>query len=340
MTEVAFPLLGAALVLLVVLPLCALFSKLVLLMLERQEWGGPLHGSLLRYVVLLASSGVPLGWFFSAGIHQFEEGESVLSCLFEHNSPLLTGEPVLFALVLASGVLLAFLLGLRRLGWVQPSASPGAHALSQRVTSLGEGRPAWSFYQGRVTITEQEGFVLGVRGFFRPQVFLGRAFGESLCDAQLVGALEHEFEHLRSLDPLRYLLLRLALDVNPIGRFLLEPHAARWKVAQEAHCDRAAVLQGAPPLALAEAILRAARPPVREAVALSCGETAALRLRIELLLAFAEQSPRRCSCDTRSSLPWVLAVVGFVMVLPHHAGTGALHMVHRSAEQALALFLN
>ena len=45
MTEVAFPLLGAAFVVLIVLPVLALLAKAGLVLLERDEVGGPLHGS-------------------------------------------------------------------------------------------------------------------------------------------------------------------------------------------------------------------------------------------------------------------------------------------------------
>jgi hypothetical protein len=58
-TEATFPLLGTALVVLIVLPAFALLAKAGLLMLERDEVGGPLHGLNLRYVLLTGSSVLP-----------------------------------------------------------------------------------------------------------------------------------------------------------------------------------------------------------------------------------------------------------------------------------------
>jgi hypothetical protein len=55
MSEVVFPVLGTAFVFLV-LPLCALVAKGVLVVVERDDAIGPLHGLNLRYLVLIASS--------------------------------------------------------------------------------------------------------------------------------------------------------------------------------------------------------------------------------------------------------------------------------------------
>mgnify|MGYP000861631835 CR=1 FL=1 len=65
MIEATFPLLGTAFVVLIVLPAFALLAKAGLVMLERDEVGGPLHGLNLRYVVLTASSALPLAWLLS-----------------------------------------------------------------------------------------------------------------------------------------------------------------------------------------------------------------------------------------------------------------------------------
>jgi hypothetical protein len=184
-------------------------------------------------------------------------------------------------------------------------------------------------------VTEDAGFTIGTRGALHPKVFIGAAFAAKLTDPMLRSALGHEQEHVRSLDPLRYLLLHFALVVNPCGRFLLAPHAARWKGARETYCDREAVIHGASPLPLADAIVRAARPTLREAAALGARDTALLELRIKMLLAFAECTPQRLSGESRSAIPVALMLLVTTVLLPHRTGTGALDALHVGAEQAL-----
>ena len=113
MTEAAFPLLGAAFVLLVVLPLASLLAKGVLSLLERGEAGGALHGLDLRYLLLTGASLLPLAWFVSAGLHQVWSGGSALACLWDHGTPGECTETVFFLLTLVGGVTLLALPALR-----------------------------------------------------------------------------------------------------------------------------------------------------------------------------------------------------------------------------------
>src|SRR5262245_55892414 len=100
MSEAAFPLLGAAFVVLVVLPCCALLAKGLLRLVERRRGRGPLDGLNTRYLLLTGSTFLPLGWFCSAGLHQVESGRSALSCLLDHGGATLCPEPGFFALAL------------------------------------------------------------------------------------------------------------------------------------------------------------------------------------------------------------------------------------------------
>ena len=52
MTEAAFPLLGTAFVVLIVLPACALLAKLGLLLIERRQQGGVLRGLNRRFLLV------------------------------------------------------------------------------------------------------------------------------------------------------------------------------------------------------------------------------------------------------------------------------------------------
>ncbi len=336
MTEGAFPVLGALFVAFVVLPLGALLAKAGLFWIEQSGPRRVLHALDLRLALLVGSSALPLAWFISAGVHQAEEGSgSSLACLFEHDVPSSCLEPALFVLLLSGGALLALGRLLARAGSVPVAHSERARVLRRRLARLFRERPGLSHLGARVVITDSP-LAIAARGYVRPYVVLGTAFAEQLSDDALASALAHEAEHLARRDPLRYLLLELALAVNPLGRTLLGPEAARWRAAREAHCDREAVLSGARPLALAEALVRAARPQPIEAVALGAPRASVLALRVKMLLAYAERAPERC-CRARARTTLLpLVVLALVLVLPHQFGAGVLDRLHTGSERALA----
>ncbi len=335
MIEATFPLLGTAFVAFLVLPAFALLAKAGLMTLERGDVGGPLHGLTLRYLLLTGSSALPVAWLLSAGLHQAETGKSALACLFDHDTADLCFEPGFFSLVLAAAVLAVSLGVLRKHRGARASTSDAAIAQEVRVTRVVARNRALACLARRVVVTDDRSLALGTHGWLRPRVFIGTNFASRLSDEMLASALGHEAEHVRALDPLRYLLIQLSLAVNPFGRFLLEPHVARWQAAREVHCDREAVIHGAAPLALAEAIIRAARPGAREAVALGARDTAVLKFRIGMLLAFAERAPLRCCQGGPSAFPVAFVLLLAALVLPHQTGTAALDVLHAAAERAL-----
>lgn len=339
MIEVAFPLLGALFVVLVALPAFALMAKGGLVLLERKSASGPLHGLNVRYALLTGASVFPLAWLMSAGLHQFETGKSVIACLFDHDAAALCFEPGIFAAVLVALVVAAGLRTAARMSRRKSSLTPRARRLHSRVLSLLVRRPTLAHLAAGVRITEEPGFAIGTERLLRPLVFVGTAYAEGLSDDALASALAHEAEHLRALDPIRYFVLRVSLSVNPFGAWLLEPHAARWLAAREVHCDREAVVRGALPLPLADAIVRAARPDAGQAVALGARDTEMLRFRVGLLLAFAEHSPARCCHRGPSAFPVAFAMLLLALLLPHQTGTAALDALHTGAERTVTLFL-
>ncbi|MGC4087756.1 MAG: hypothetical protein QM756_07635 [Polyangiaceae bacterium] len=339
MMEAAFPLLGTVFVILFVLPCCALLAKAVLIVLERDQSIGPLRALNLRYVLLTGSSALPLAWFLSAGLHQAETWKSGLPCLLDHDAAALCFEPGYFTLALSLAVIGLSVRAVRR----QPRAeaalpSDAAAALALRLDGIIARHASLSELHRRVVVCDEEGYTLGTHGLRKPRVFVGIAFASRLSDDMLASALGHEREHVRALDPLRYLLLRVALAVNPFGAMLLDRHVARWHAAREAHCDRQAVVEGAAPLSLADAIVRAARPHCREVVALGAPDTAVLKLRVGLLLAFAEKTPVRCCHEGLAAFPVGFVLLFIALLLPHQAGTGALDALHSGAEHALTYF--
>ena len=334
MNEVGFPLLGAAFVVLVVLPLCALAAKLGLMLLERDEAGGPLHGFNLRYLLLTGSGALPMAWLISAGLHQAEQGAVAIACLFDHATDICL-EPAAFAAVLSVGAIGCWAHTLAGRTTASVSKTPRARALLRRLETIIASHPSLSSLVGRLRVTETPDFALGTQGMTHPMIFVGVSYAEALSEDALAGALGHESEHVRAFDPLRYLVLELALAMNPFGRKLLAPHAYRWLAAREAHCDREAVLRGSLPLALAEAIVQAAKPSPNQAVALGARDTTLLRFRVGLLFAFSEQRPHRCCHRGFSAFPIAMLLLLVTLFLPHETGTEALDALHTSAEHAL-----
>lgn len=339
MTEAAFPILGAAFVLLCVLPACSLVAKGLLWLLERDEVGGALHGLDLRYLLLTGASVLPLAWFLSAGLHQVWSGGSALVCLLDHGATGECAETAFFLLTLVGGSAL-----LATPAWREHVAPPAASretelALAERLERIFGEHTALRALRGRVRATDAADFAIGTHGLARPRVFVGTAFAARLTDDMLASALGHESEHVRSLDPLRYVLLRATQAVNPLGRFLLAPHVTRWHAAREAHCDREAVIRGSSPLPLAEAILRAARPSVRELVALGARDVVMLTFRVRMLMAFSERPPTRC-CDRGPAMaPTVLLLLALTAILPGQVSSAALDTLHAGSEHALHYFV-
>jgi beta-lactamase regulating signal transducer with metallopeptidase domain len=162
---------------------------------------------------------------------------------------------------------------------------------------------------------------------------------ERLDDEALVGALHHELEHVRGRDPLRYAVAGWALSVNPWGRFLLEHELDEWLLGRELYCDREAVRKGASAPAIAHAIVTAARPMAPPPMA-ALGTTSfeALKLRVQVLLAYAEQPPQ----PSRKQPGFAAAVLAMIALalLPHAGATGVLDAVHVIAERTLMLVSN
>lgn len=337
MNEAVFPILGPLIVIALVLPASALSAKLLLLALSR--WGSEpslhVHQG-LRYAILVLSSAVPLAWFISASLHQAETGRSVLVCTAEHSPSGDCAEAAYFSLAL-SGV--ALLIGVPRMLWnrlvLRGSKTQRALAAQARVQRIIGEHARLAPLNGRVLTLDQASAPIATIGLLAPRVVLQSAFAESLDDESLAGALYHELQHFLELDPLRYFVGWWALAVNPLGSWLLRGDYARWLLAREAHCDRHAVLAGACPTALAKALVVAARPPTRPLLAtLGSPEVEAVRLRLGLLLAYADRAPRRCSHGP--GLRLVVAALVLVLALPHGGGTHALDALHAATERGLA----
>lgn len=335
MSEAVFPLLGAAAVFLALLPASALFAKLALALLDRVERGPALHRrSGVRFALLAGSSVLPVAWLVSAALHQAESGRWSAACALPHARDALCWEAAAFALALV--VLLGIRLAVRRRrAFRADRSSPRATELRARIARLAVSSPPLAPLATRLEVAERAPVPLATLGWLVPRVWIVPAFAEALDDEALAAALAHELAHVRGLDGLRYALLEAALDLHPLGRLILGPEVARWMFAREAHCDREAVAHGASAMGLAHALVAAARPGATPWAALGGG--ASVRLRAQLLLAYAERAPEPCCA--RRELRWLLAPLGAALVLPHVASTSPLDVLHALSEQVALVVL-
>lgn len=332
MSELVFPVLGAALVVLLVLPLAAAIGLLLSTALDRLRGGRLVRWGGARLALLVLPCLLPLAWVVSAGVHQSEPGRAVLACLLGHEIEQLCLEPLAFvALLLAFAGWRLWPLGAQL--WAARRASLSEHAPERaRVAALIRNCPLLSGAAGRFVITDGTLGGSAALGLSRPLIALDAAFVRSCDDEALIGALAHELEHLRGLDPLRYLLLAASLRLVPFGEAILGRSAAAWLFSREVECDRAAVLAGAPPFGVAQALLRAARPPSSAFAHIGGGATR-LKLRVELLLAYAEARPLDDVSRGHAPLFVMLLLAVAVVLLPHSAGAPALDFLHTALER-------
>ena len=332
MTEAVFPLLAPLLVFGLALPCFALVVKLLLLAVRRHEG---LHQRLrLRYVLLVAASGVPLVWLISAGLHQAESGRIVEVCVAPHGPDALCLEAIFFAVALVG---LSALFALPRLVWEQVllrgSSSEPACRTSERIARLIHGSPQLGELDGRCVVRDTLRHTIVTVGVVSPRVVIRTSFAQGLDDESLVAVLHHELEHVVCRDPLRYFVAWWALAINPVGRWILNGELARWVLTREIHCDREAVLAGASAPALAQSLVHGSRSASSTHLpALGAGNLATLRLRVSLLLAYAERPPVRCCRGPVLRVVFLLLIV--VSALPHSAGTGLLDLLHAASERA------
>lgn len=333
MSEAIFPVVGAILVLLVVMPLSAMLARVFLMATDRilpPSWFFAQQE--LRFFSIVMASAAPLLWFASAGLHQAESGQGSKVCALEHAATEgLCPEPWFFALAL---VVYGLGFGVTRSPSFRTrllsSASRRNSDAEARLNALISACPELHALTDCCEAIDDLPIPVAAVGIFFPRIVLNAEFVRQLDDEALLGALHHELEHVRGRDPLRFVTAAWALRANPWGRMFLNRELARWRLERELHCDREAVVNGADPAAMAHAIVTAARRTESSVAALGDTDAHALKLRVELLLAYQERPPARSNRFTGFEAT-VLAAVAWAL-WPHGGRTWALDAIHVVAE--------
>ncbi len=340
MSEVVF--LAAGLVVLFGLgvPLLTMVSKAVLIQRRRATKDITEFGSTLNYLLIVGPVALPVLWVMSAGLHQSEAAWFATGSGARH----LAGQACWNALALGVVVAVAVAVALLRMraavgaGLERKACDHAEHDQSQRVAEVCASHPMLARLSQRVHLVDRHGDQACTTGLVKPVIEMSCRFVHSLDDRALQGALLHEAEHVRGLDPLRYLLATVFLSLNPAG-WLLASEFQRWRWAREARCDRGAVSRGARPLSLAQALLVAARrgsvvSEPRPALA-QRADGRFLRLRILLLLGYAS---RRVTLESRI-LPVLLSAVAILLLtawLPHAVAAWPLDGLHAFVDATVA----
>jgi len=177
--------------------------------------------------------------------------------------------------------------------------------------------------------------LIAVVGILRPMVFVGKVAIASLSPEELQAAIAHELAHVRSLDNLK----RLVLKVTRLPHFFaaLAKLDFVWSASSELSADASALRQGTSALELSSAIVKVGRlktPSTQRLPIAACHlippdvTASALAMRIRHLHDALEMHAKP---PQNSSFCWAMTmltgVAAYLLVLP-----AALPVVHRWME--------
>ena len=340
MKELAFPMLGTLIVFLLVVPAMTLLTRIVLAHQRRATSRLTCLGSGSVWLAFVVPVVAPIVWCISAAIHQSEPGGAVAACLNRHLGSEACQDALAFATGLACFVAyVAFRRTQREM--FRRRRAPGRPlrdgVQQMRLVRLCASSP--SLGKLRVSVLDQGVTPICTVGLLRPRVEITRRFVDSLDDEELTGALLHEAAHVRSFDPLRLFVLSFCQALNPASSLLHREYLA-WRLGREAACDEAAVTEGGDPLAIAQAIVAAARSthgvaPVN-AFGLGSREVENIQLRVQLLLG--RSGPGRIPPAQERPLFALAALLAMAAAMPHAFGSGPLDSLHIGIETAVVVF--
>ncbi len=289
--------------------------------------------------LLVAPTAFAALWVGSAIIHELEPGRVLRDCCLPLAAELGIGEfvtAVMAATIAFGGVLVAKDVLSHRHS-VRDLAL--GRACADRLAALCGADTRLGALTDRLSVVEGLGQAAATRGLIRPRVEIDHALVARLDDDELRAVLLHEVAHLRDRDPARLVLSAVALGLNPFGAWL-RPFLHQWRFARELQCDRSAVRDGADPLALAGALVTAARQTTRRATccaAVADSSPAELRARVEFLTTYTTGGAADSPVERTPVRALVIGALA-VAAAPHLLG--ATLAIHCLAEHALAPLLH
>lgn len=340
MNELIFPVVGALLVFFAIVPLFTILARGALALLSTGGGWMSSRGTSLQLLLLVGPTLAPVVWLTSAALHQIEDGAPLAACLLDHLGGDLCRDVVLFGLLLLAVCGLSVVRRMRQdhgTTFLALEVDDRLMVTKARVQAVCRRSPTLNKFAERVRVVRHDFAPACTRGLFFTRIELTESLVARLDPPEIEATLLHEVEHAAGYDPLRFFVLQVALSINPL-RALLLADLARYHLSREALCDKRAVQQGADPLALARSIVSAATP-IRAAspqAALSGGHgIEGVRLRVQLLLGYAAQSPG--PVERQHPVGVSLGFIVLVAVLPHLFGAGPLDLLHNGIEQTALL---
>ena len=171
-------------------------------------------------------------------------------------------------------------------------------------------------------------------GLVNPILLVSQPLLDALNPEELNTAFEHEFAHRRAWDNLKRLAIRMLPDVLPlfVGGRRIE---REWVLAAEQAADACAAWDGKARIAMASALVKAARLPAAERTALASPlvDADVITLRVERLL-----NPRRTEAQLVAvgHRYWLIVAAALVMlVVGTFADAAPFGTIHQVSEKLL-----
>ncbi|MDV9176246.1 M56 family metallopeptidase [Streptomyces sp. W16] len=197
------------------------------------------------------------------------------------------------------------LLAVRRMRRSLPPESHWPDHLVNAVVRVG--------LEGKVSLVRDHRTLAFTHGVFRPRITLGSGLVGLLTEDELVALLRHEECHLKSGDPLRFLVLHTA---GVLTRRLL-PALSKWFTERVTHRELLAdfyAVQSCGVRSVAGALLTAlSRPAMSDNAALSAFTATPEAIEARLVQLETGVMPRRATADRRELVASTLSLVLFVL---------------------------
>jgi Zn-dependent protease with chaperone function len=169
--------------------------------------------------------------------------------------------------------------------------------------------------------------LLAVTGVFKPRIYVSSAVADALTEEELSAALSHEIAHVRSLDNLKQVLMKIVAP--PAWLHRLQPTGDAWLRASEVAADESALAHGASALELSSALIKVSRLSLGGASGLSssvaashlvpCGCSSATLTRAAHLRDLLERGsiavPESGTPKRRMFMALALVVVTYIVCL-------------------------